>query len=517
MYEAQAIEQAVARFSVPLGTLDPGRLRYIDALYQRHGLMNTPLSIKTRTFFDHQHPAQNKIPLTEDEQQFLREHPVIRVGIDLDWYPLEFVDKEGQFGGVSADYLAIIGDRLGIQFAPATDQPWSRVTELVQARELDMFSMAAQTSERSAYALFTEPYLRSPMVIVTNDQVDYIGDPKQLLGHTVAVVEGYASQEWLITHHPELLLRSVASTKRGLEKVATGEVYALVDNLASVNFLIKQQGLSNLKISGQLPIAFDLAMAVRSDWPLLRSILQKALDAISQNEKNAIYNKWIQLHYETELDLKWIAPYFLVLLGILLFVTFDSLRFRRLHRRLRLSNHRLTAVEQRLIKQNRELEQLSITDRLTGAYNRLKIDAVLSELHAKARRYGGCASIILFDLDHFKQVNDRYGHPVGDAVLRGFAELVREMIRETDIFGRWGGEEFMLVCPETGLAEAIQLAERIRLAFAELELPSGNQTLSAGIAEWHAKQSVEAWIDLCDQRLYQAKALGRNQIVGKTG
>jgi diguanylate cyclase (GGDEF)-like protein len=514
MYEAQATEHAVARFSVPLGTLDPGRLRYIQGLYQRHGLLDKQLSVETRTFFGHRNHVQTGIPLTEEEQAFLRQHPVIRVGIDPDWYPLEFVDEDGRLGGISADYLALLGERLGIRFEPATDQSWPRAMELVRARELDMFSMAAQTPERSAYALFTEPYIRSPMVIVTTNQVDYIGDPGRLLGHEVAVVEGYASQEWLKTHHPEQQLHPVDSTQQGLELVATGQVFALVDNLAAVSFLIKQQGLSNLKISGQLPIAFDLAMAARSDWPLLRSILQKGLEAISQDDRNAIYDKWIRLQYETRLDLKRIAPYFLILLAILLLVTFDALRFRRLHLRLRLSNEQLKAAEERLINQNRALEQLAITDTLTGACNRLKLDAVLGELQARAQRYGGAVSILLFDLDHFKLVNDRHGHPVGDEVLRRFADLVRRTIRDTDVFGRWGGEEFMLVCPETGLTDAVRLAERIRQAFAELELPSGRQTLSAGAAEWRTGQSVEAWIDLCDQRLYQAKSQGRNRVVG---
>lgn len=511
MYEAQAIEQAVARFSVPLGTLDPGRLRYIQALYQRHGLLDEQLTLETGTFFLDDEPAD--IPLTKDEQAFLRAHPVIRVAIDPDWYPLEFVDENGRFGGISADYLALLEARLGIRFEPATDLTWMRAMELLRARELDMFSMAAQTPERSTYALFTEPYIRSPMVIVTTDQVDYIGDPTRLLGHDIAVVQGYASHEWLSTHHPELRLRPVAGTRQGLEQVATGEVYALVDNLAAVSFLIKQQGLSNLKISGQLPIAYDLAMAARNDWPLLRSILQKGLESISQDEKNAIYDKWIRLQYETRLDLGRIAPYFLGLVVILLLVSFDALRFRRLHLRLGQSNAQLKEAEERLINQNRELERLSITDTLTGACNRLHLDAVLGELQARAQRYGRPVSIILFDLDHFKQINDRHGHPIGDEVLRRFADLVRRTIRDTDIFGRWGGEEFMLVCPETGLADTVRLAERIRQAYSELELPSGRQTLSAGVAEWRTGQSVEAWIDLCDQRLYQAKSQGRNRVV----
>ncbi|SEP57101.1 two-component system, NarL family, sensor histidine kinase EvgS [Ectothiorhodospira magna] len=256
--------------------------------------------------------------LSEEERRWLAEHPVIRVGIDPHWYPLEFVDDQGRHAGISADYLALLEPLLGVRFEVTTDLSWTEVMRKIKARELDMLAMAAQTPERDQYLNFTRPYIRSPMVIVTQLDVDYLPDPSWLRGQTVAVVGGYASYEWLKHSYPELDLQVVDTTSEGLEQVATGHAFALVDNLASVSFLIRELGLSNLKVSGQLPMAFDLALASRNDWPLLQGIFEKALDAIPQTEKDTIYHRWIHLRYDIKIDYQWLWKV-LVGVGILLF------------------------------------------------------------------------------------------------------------------------------------------------------------------------------------------------------
>lgn len=512
LYEAHAIEQASARFSVPLGTLDRGRLRHIAGIYARHGLLNEHFSVDRTVFFDRH--SGDELQLSQEEQTFLEQHRTIRVAIDRDWYPMEFVDERGQHAGISADYLALLSKRLGIRFEAEVGYPWNEVMDLLRRRELDMFSMAANTPERAEYASFTEPYIRSPMVIVTNTGVDYIDGAGGLYGKRIAVVRGYASHEWLKSNHPELDLHLMDTTVEGLERVATGEYFAFVDNLASVSFLIKQQGLSNLKISGQLPIAFDLAMGVRSDWPLLKSILQKGLDSITDQERDAIYQRWVRLEMDTRIDFSKVAPYFYALLLILALVILDAWRSRRMHRRLHLANLKLQRAEEQLTRQNRQLERLSITDKLTGIYNRMKLEAELDEQLAHAERYQRPLTIVLFDLDNFKRVNDNHGHHAGDNVLRVFAELVRESVRKTDVFGRWGGEEFLLICPESDLTVSTELAERIRERIALHEFEAGfSQTVSAGVAQYHSGQSMAEWVALCDKRLYQAKEDGRNRVV----
>jgi polar amino acid transport system substrate-binding protein len=512
LYEAQAIEQAVARFTVPLGTLDSGRLRHIAGIYARHGLLDKHFAAERNVFFDRQ--PEGGVQLSEEETAFLQQHRVFRVGIDREWYPLDFVDAAGRHSGVAADYLNLLSQRLGITFKVETGQPWPRILEMLQARELDVLAMAASTPERMTYAEFTRPYIRSPMVIVTNTDADYIAGASELRGKRIAVVKSYASHEWLAANHPELDLQLVDTTVQGLERVATGELFAFVDNLASVSFLIKQQGLSNLKVSGQFPKAFDLAMGVRSDWPLLRGILQKGLDSITQQEKDDIYNKWVRLEFETHIDFSKVAPYFAALVVALALVMLDAWRVRRLHSRLHLANQQLQLAEEQLMEKNRELEQLAITDKLTGVYNRLKLDAVLAQQVALAQRYGRTVSVVLFDLDNFKLVNDTYGHHIGDVVLKSFTALVLNSVRKSDIFGRWGGEEFLLVCPETSSTGAAELADKIRAQMSALTFPEGFvQTVSGGVAELHEGQSLLEWLTLCDKMLYLAKKGGRNRVV----
>jgi len=167
--------------------------------------------------------------------------------------------------------------------------------------------------------------------------------------------------------------------------------------------------------------------------------------------------------------------------------------------------------------QNRLLQMLSRTDGLSGLLNRTCwVEAVASEL-SRIERNGGPASLLMLDIDHFKLVNDRYGHPAGDEVIRSVATLVRATLRDYDTAGRYGGEEFGVILPDTGIECATAIAERIRLRIeaATLEHEANIRcTVSVGIAAATADvRDVREWIDRADRALYRAKALGRNRAV----
>jgi diguanylate cyclase (GGDEF)-like protein len=176
-----------------------------------------------------------------------------------------------------------------------------------------------------------------------------------------------------------------------------------------------------------------------------------------------------------------------------------------------------------LLQQERlreRIERLVVTDALTGALNRHGLMPPLQAAVAQAERHGRELSVVLFDLDHFKQVNDRHGHAVGDTVLAGFVARVQGLLRRSDLFGRWGGEEFLLVMPDTRLDLARTVAERIRASIADGPLADGAPpvTVSGGAASAsEARTHTEALLkllQLADQRLYQAKRQ-RNQVVAE--
>lgn len=167
------------------------------------------------------------------------------------------------------------------------------------------------------------------------------------------------------------------------------------------------------------------------------------------------------------------------------------------------------------IKYLEKLETLSVTDQLTGLYNRRYFDDQFNREQEKVNRYGSQLCLIMVDLDHFKVINDRFGHQVGDSVLVEFSQLFKQGIRTTDILSRWGGEEFIALLPGTSLANAAIIAEKLR-ALTEEHLFSTAEKLTAsfGVTEVK-KQSEGEWkaIQNADMALYQAKREGRNRVV----
>jgi diguanylate cyclase (GGDEF)-like protein len=176
---------------------------------------------------------------------------------------------------------------------------------------------------------------------------------------------------------------------------------------------------------------------------------------------------------------------------------------------------RLQGLVRELDEKNQALEILSVTDRLTGLANRRKLEAALQSEILRARRYGKIFSVILLDVDHFKVVNDTYGHQTGDTVLVQLANLLTKNARETDIVGRWGGEEFLIICPETTLTLVSALAERYRLEMERHDFGQvGRTTASFGVAACQEGDDLQGLLQRADEALYRAKESGRNRVEG---
>lgn len=166
------------------------------------------------------------------------------------------------------------------------------------------------------------------------------------------------------------------------------------------------------------------------------------------------------------------------------------------------------------ISAKKELEIISTIDRLTGIANRRKLDEYLSLESETAKRYNRPLSLFMIDIDHFKIVNDTYGHQIGDYALQAVAKLLKENIRNTDIVGRFGGEEFMVICPETDQHAASVLAEKLRFVIDKYHFKTINHvTISIGIAQIQNSHTIPEWIEKADKALYRAKAAGRNQVM----
>lgn len=204
-----------------------------------------------------------------------------------------------------------------------------------------------------------------------------------------------------------------------------------------------------------------------------------------------------------------VNPLFILLLHFLAMALIFSF-ILMINKRLSLELARYVGEKEKLVD---ELERLATTDKLTGIYNRAKLDSFIDSEQNRLLRYHHHFSVILIDIDNFKQVNDTLGHLAGDHILQELARLLKRNIRETDILGRWGGEEFLIICPETTANNTCAVARKLRNLVAQHEFTTvGEMTISLGVASTSNYDGKENIIRRADSALYQAKGLGRNRV-----
>ena len=181
-------------------------------------------------------------------------------------------------------------------------------------------------------------------------------------------------------------------------------------------------------------------------------------------------------------------------------------------------NKTLLAKNKEIERINQELQKQADRDELTGLFNRRKINLILRELNKRALRYQKDYAVILLDIDYFKNINDSFGHATGDRVLKSIASILQNNVRDVDSCGRWGGEEFMVICPDSDCGGAEPLAERLRQAIGNCNFYEGQRvTASFGIACHSNHDTLINLLNAVDMLLYEAKAKGRNQVVVDSG
>lgn len=266
--------------------------------------------------------------LTKEERQWLKAHPVIQVGSDPFWAPLEYIGKDGQVKGMAIDYLKILERKLGIRFNIVKGLPFYKLLNMAEERSIDMLLSAAQTPERQKYLSFTSSYISSPIVIFSRPDMPYVGGLGGLSGKKVAVIQSASIHESLNRDHPEISLVPVSDIHQALSMLGK-DVVAYIESPIIMSYYIMAYGDSMVKVVGDTPYNYHLAMASRNDWPIFTRILQRALNSISQQEQNAIYQKWISVTYEHGFDYSiiWKTGGFALLVFILILFWNRRLKF----------------------------------------------------------------------------------------------------------------------------------------------------------------------------------------------
>ena len=249
-------------------------------------------------------PESRALRLTPDEKSWLAEHRTIRLGVDPQYPPFEFIDETGAYSGMASDYVQLVSERLGITMEVVPDLTWEDVIAGVNAGTVDVLPAAARTPKRDPFMNFSRPHMAFPVVIVTRDDYPFIAGLDDLNGHKVALMRGYAVEGRIEAEHSRIIIHRVDTPLQALQAVVLGEVDATVMNLAVGTHVIRSHNFANLKIAAPADIELPgLSFGVRKDWPELVTIINKALATVTTEEESAIRNKWASVTYQTGIDM----------------------------------------------------------------------------------------------------------------------------------------------------------------------------------------------------------------------
>lgn len=492
VFEANELKKLMMLDFFKIGEINTELTKLTFRQLKKSGFIDKNEELGDFTFDDIVKNIDKTFYLTNEEKEYLQKKGVIKACVDPEWYPFEAI-KHGEYIGIASDVMKHFSQKIGIPIEAQIVSSWQESIELAKNKKCDIFSLATSTPARREYMNFTSPYLNLPIVVATTNDKIFIDQFSDLKGKKIAAVSGYSIVEIIKSKYPFVDIVEVNSIKDGLDMVMSGRAYGYIDNLVSVSSYIQKNYSGLLKVSARLNQNLYFSVGTRKDEKILLDIFEKAIPTLKEDNLQTIYNKWISVIEEVSYFNKslltkiFLAAFFIVLVFL----------YR----------------EYILTKYNKKLKKLSNTDKLTGLCNRLFTDDKLEEEYKKIKQdtaYSCC--VILIDIDFFKKTNDTYGHQIGDKVLINLSDILRANTRDSDIVSRWGGEEFLIILPDTTIENAIIACENLRQKVQNTNFETTKITISLGVGELNSQRSIVESISLIDKALYNSKLAGRNRV-----
>ncbi len=286
----------------------------------------------------------NNILLSQDERIWLDQHPAILMSDEFNRRPFSFINENGDFDGISANFIEEFSRKLGLEFKVLPGSASAQQTR--DGEQADVIAMVSTSSGLSSDLLLTEPYVSFPVVIVAPQKASGVSNLWELSGKEIGIIQGPLLAK-LEREHAELTVRSFTSIRDAFIALNSDEIDAVVSDLATVSDEIEQSQWLEVKITGATGYSEEIAMGVRKDWPELVSILNKTINSMESREKNAIKNKWLRINVNLGTDLitvfLWAVPIAMVIFSIIFYIL--------------LSNRRLSQAKAQITMHTTELER----------------------------------------------------------------------------------------------------------------------------------------------------------------
>ncbi len=455
------------------------------------------------------HKQTTAVSLNAAEKAFITSHKQINLGIVKNQPPIEFFSVEGRFSGINQEIIKLISDRTGLAFNVIAFDNWQALYDALITQEIDVLANIIATKKREKEILFTDSYWQMPWVIIHPLYDGQQTSIKYFYGKEVAMIKGYDLIAKLRKAHPLISFKLVANREQGLASLKQGRVDGFITTIASATHLLRPGNSVNLMISMIEGLGVEKnRFAINSRLPLLNGIMNKGLATITDIEKQSIYDNWFALKIKTGFD-KGVVFKRSGQIGVAILVVLVVIL---------LWNRRLqTEIKQRELLEKR-MKHMATHDELTGLANRVLLKDRLTAAIDFHHRQSLKMAVLFIDLDGFKDVNDNYGHDVGDELLQQVAFRLLGCVRSSDTVVRFGGDEFVLLL--TGLhntRQAAHVAEKVLIILQEVFELSNTRTFigcSIGIAMYPSDGNNDInLLKIADTLMYEVKAAGKNNYM----
>ena len=394
--------------------------------------------------------------------------------------------------GIEIDFWNLFSEKL--------NKPLS-IEEVIENKFLNIFSNSIKArfvysfeKESSDEFLLSNSIAQLPIALATKSNINYISNLSSLNNVKIGVVKNLSILQTLKKDFPNIVFTEVNTLAEGIDELESNKIFGLIDNLFLLSQKIEKLQINELKINTTLKHKLNIYLEVKKQDEEFITIINNIIDSLSEKEKNGILNSYQLILYQNDIDfyyvLKFIIP-LIILLSIFIFFNY----------RLKNEIIRRRGIEKMLSK-------FANNDSLTLIFNRRKIEELCENEIRRSERYKNVLSIIFFDVNDFKIINDKLGHHKGDDVLIKIAEVIGQNIRSTDYLGRWGGDEFLIVLPQTNFSETQSIIKTLESVLCKINIDlkiKQEISCSFGLAEYIENDTLDSFLKRADDSMYIKK------------
>lgn len=493
IYEGKILKKlAIKEKNQEIGLIDSKKIEEIKRLYLALGLSNHSNTKLDNFIFNHK-----KVILNTEESKFIKDNDFSLL-TNTKNIPYSF-NHNSNIKGIELDLLELISKKFDIDYNIIEKPKNIKIFNNIKTHTLDFYFNYSTKYINLEKTLYSKPILNIPMAMATTNNKNLIPNLSILKGEKLALLKGSDIYQKLKLNYPNLDLVFVQTKEEGFELLRTEEVFGFIDNILSLSHTIIKDDLRNIKISATLPYNLEIRLATNKENSVFIDIINKVIPLIKNEEKEEIIRKYQLILFKNVSDYTWVYKYVVPLLFTILIVLLVNNKMRKEIRKRR--------------KAEKALQDFASRDSLTSIFNRGKIDFLIKEEILKTKNQEDTFAIIFFDIDDFKLINDDFGHIKGDEVLIEISKIISKNIRNTDVLGRWGGEEFIILLPKTTSNKAFILADSLRQLVSQYDFGIKRKiTISLGITQYSKKDTRVDLIHRADKAMYLVKETGKNAV-----